>query len=149
MSRTLTAADRSALIRLANTMPAGSEERRAILAGLQKQARPVNKSLMNKAHSLLERGTKRLRTHDVFGDVYDLHSRKTHWSGDPSESAIFYFVGGDRKKRDLEQAAKKALAPISDQIESMFVGWTQDVTWTPAAKQYGPYDELRVELRFR
>ena len=34
MSRTLTAADRSALIRLASTMPAGSEGRRAILAGL-------------------------------------------------------------------------------------------------------------------
>ena len=38
MSRTLTAADRSALIRLASTLPAGSEERRAILAGLSKQA---------------------------------------------------------------------------------------------------------------
>ena len=38
MSRTLTASDRSALIRLASTMPAGSPERRAILAGLQKTA---------------------------------------------------------------------------------------------------------------
>ena len=38
MSRTLTAADRSALIRLASTMPAGSEERKAILAGLSKKA---------------------------------------------------------------------------------------------------------------
>ena len=35
MSRTLTAADRSALIRLASTLPAGSDERRAILAGLE------------------------------------------------------------------------------------------------------------------
>ena len=34
MSRTLTAADRSALIRLASALPTGSEERRAILAGL-------------------------------------------------------------------------------------------------------------------
>jgi hypothetical protein len=34
-SRRLTAADRSALIRLASTMPVGSTERRAILAGLQ------------------------------------------------------------------------------------------------------------------
>ena len=34
MSRTLTAADRRALIRLASTLPAGSEERKAILAGL-------------------------------------------------------------------------------------------------------------------
>ena len=38
MSRTLTAADRSALIRLASTLPAGSDERRAILAGLNKQS---------------------------------------------------------------------------------------------------------------
>ena len=38
MPRTLTAADRSALIRLASTLPAGSEERRAILAGMQRVA---------------------------------------------------------------------------------------------------------------
>ena len=38
MSRSLTAADRSALIRLASTLPAGSEERKAILAGLSKKA---------------------------------------------------------------------------------------------------------------
>jgi len=38
MSRTLTAADRSALIRLASTLPAGSAERKAILAGLSKSA---------------------------------------------------------------------------------------------------------------
>jgi len=43
MSRTLTAADRSALIRLASTLPAGSAERRAILAGLSKSAaRPLS-----------------------------------------------------------------------------------------------------------
>jgi hypothetical protein len=38
MSRTLTAADRSALIRLASTMGPGSPERRSILAGLEKSA---------------------------------------------------------------------------------------------------------------
>ena len=38
MSKSLTAADRSSLIRLASTLPKGSEERRAILAGLQKAA---------------------------------------------------------------------------------------------------------------
>ncbi len=36
MARNLTASDRSSLIRLASTMPAGSVERRAILAGLKK-----------------------------------------------------------------------------------------------------------------
>ena len=39
MARHLTAADRSALIRLASTLPAGSEERKAILAGLEKASR--------------------------------------------------------------------------------------------------------------
>ena len=34
MSRTLTASDRSSLIRLASTLPVGSPERKAILAGL-------------------------------------------------------------------------------------------------------------------
>lgn len=38
MSRTLTAADRSALIRLASTMPKGDTTRRAILAGLERIA---------------------------------------------------------------------------------------------------------------
>jgi len=40
MSRRLTAADRSALIRLASTLPVGSEERRAILAGLMDRPEP-------------------------------------------------------------------------------------------------------------
>jgi hypothetical protein len=38
MSRTSTASDRSVLIRLASTLPAGSAERRAILSGLSKTA---------------------------------------------------------------------------------------------------------------
>lgn len=38
MSRRLTAADRSALIRLASTMPVGSDERKAVLTGLRRTA---------------------------------------------------------------------------------------------------------------
>tara|TARA_B100001094_G_scaffold330824_1_gene397106 strand:- start:2035 stop:2541 length:507 start_codon:yes stop_codon:yes gene_type:complete len=38
MSRTFTASDRRSLIRLASTLPVGSDERKAILAGLSKQA---------------------------------------------------------------------------------------------------------------
>ena len=38
MARTLTASDRSTLIRLASSMPVGSPERKAILAGLAKTA---------------------------------------------------------------------------------------------------------------
>ena len=39
--KNLTASDRSALIRLAASLPKGSEERRAILAGLSKSAAPT------------------------------------------------------------------------------------------------------------
>lgn len=42
MSRTLTATDRSALIRLASNLPEGSVERRAILAGLVAGTAPTN-----------------------------------------------------------------------------------------------------------
>lgn len=38
MSRTLIGADRSTLIRLASTLPVGSTERKAILAGLSREA---------------------------------------------------------------------------------------------------------------
>lgn len=53
MSRTLTAADRSALIRLASTMEPGSPERKAILAGLEKSALsepgdPYGKGVVNR-----------------------------------------------------------------------------------------------------
>lgn len=47
MSKTLTATDRKALIRLASSMEKGSPERRAILAGLSKTAFGGSKSLWN------------------------------------------------------------------------------------------------------
>jgi len=40
MSRTLTAADRTALIRLAHSLPKGSEERKTLLAGLKVASLP-------------------------------------------------------------------------------------------------------------
>lgn len=42
MASNLTASNRKSLIRLASTLPAGSEERRAILAGLSKSAADVD-----------------------------------------------------------------------------------------------------------
>jgi hypothetical protein len=39
MAKTITASDRKALIRLASTLPVGSEERKAILAGLKTSGR--------------------------------------------------------------------------------------------------------------
>jgi hypothetical protein len=44
MPKTLTASDRSSLIKLAHSMEKGSEERKAILAGLKK-AGPTPKGL--------------------------------------------------------------------------------------------------------
>lgn len=60
MSRSLTAADRSALIRLASTLPAGSEERRAILAGLRSRREDPNRAKVYKeiedmANALIKR----------------------------------------------------------------------------------------------
>ena len=52
MARILTASDRSALIRLASTLPAGSEERRAILKGLSNVVRTASVKLT--PESLLE-----------------------------------------------------------------------------------------------
>ena len=54
MSKTLTASDRTALIRLASSLPAGSPERRAILAGLSKSA-------LGPAKSIWKALTKQLR----------------------------------------------------------------------------------------
>ena len=54
MSKTLTATDRKALIRLASSMEKGSEERRAILAGLSKTAR-TNWKVVNLSRSTLSK----------------------------------------------------------------------------------------------
>lgn len=54
MSLTLTASDRSALIRLASTMPVGTDERRAILAGLARTA-----SLLIRLPSSYPRGAEK------------------------------------------------------------------------------------------
>jgi hypothetical protein len=70
MSRTLTAADRSALIRLASTLPAGSEERRAILTGLKEAARrtPIT---MQELRDLDDGGTLLLEKRDWNGPTLD------------------------------------------------------------------------------
>jgi len=54
MSKTLTASDRKSLIRLASSLPAGSPERRAILAGLQKGA-----ALLGPRRDFARRASKR------------------------------------------------------------------------------------------
>lgn len=62
MARHLTAADRSALIRLASTLPAGSEERKAILAGLEKASRS---RMLQKVQKMTDAQRKRLSFDDV------------------------------------------------------------------------------------
>jgi len=69
MSRTLTAADRSALIRLASTMEKGSPERKAILAGLNKSAQPDVEYYITP-----KRGTM---TGREFGDILGEYARDT------------------------------------------------------------------------
>jgi hypothetical protein len=57
MPRTLTASDRSALIRLASTLPKGSEERKAILSGLLKESKvrqPTLRSLEDELDAILD-----------------------------------------------------------------------------------------------
>ena len=83
MSRTLTAADRSALIRLASTLPVGSAERKAILAGLSKQAEaPAPRGVdmaawqqfsgnVDKSVALLEKAGARLVKYDPNDGQFD------------------------------------------------------------------------------
>ena len=61
MPRTITAADRSRLIRLASTMEKGSPERKAILAALGKKGFddvPNFAAIERKFHSMLPKGVK-------------------------------------------------------------------------------------------
>jgi hypothetical protein len=60
MSRSLTASDRSALIRLASTLPKGSDERRVILAGLQEAN--ITKDVLTDVVRTLERASATART---------------------------------------------------------------------------------------
>lgn len=84
MSRKLTASDRSALIRLASTLPAGSEERRAILAGLSKKANAWPSGTLD-LRSLGQKGllqhavdiVKRTRPFEIDDDNADVRGLKT------------------------------------------------------------------------
>lgn len=54
MPRDFTDSDRASLIRLASSLPAGSEERRAILAGLERSASPDLKTDLEKIRKDIE-----------------------------------------------------------------------------------------------
>jgi len=77
MPRTLTAADRSALIRLAATMDKGSPERKAILAGLEKSASLLMKEWEAGQEPLFKAGSSKEEKYvQLFRDLADKR-RKT------------------------------------------------------------------------
>ena len=99
MSRTLTAADRSALIRLASTMPVGSTERRAILAGLSHKATETINRLAMSGHMpdnapdwVKSSKSKRLESVDMDGD----------------DAGRVYFTMTSSERKMLEDALKEA-----------------------------------------
>ena len=73
MSRSLTASDRKSLIRLASSLPAGSPERRAILAGLGQGSRASRRPAFHKE------GSPREFQKAVDALVEAAHKVSLHW----------------------------------------------------------------------
>ena len=95
MSRKLTASDRSALIKLATTLPKGSPERKAILAGLfSSDIDPDRMEGMNKIENMIKPMTKR---NGPFDKITKLIAEEMHWAGD------------DEMYDDLNKIAKKVM----------------------------------------
>ena len=94
MARTLTASDRKSLIRLASTLPKGSPERKAILAGLSKSANP--KVVANDVFKALQ---KSLRGRDYYlnfmvkGDIAKVSDMYGH--GKPFHAEVFFQIQPD------------------------------------------------------
>lgn len=101
MSRSLTASDRSALIRLASSLPANSPERKAILAGLSKTQGKVAGSspFLAPLHRFLE-------------NLGDLHGKgAVVWSSKVSpqggillEGHLSEIFGGSEMEAELEES---------------------------------------------
>ena len=95
MSRKLTASDRSALIKLASTLPAGSEERRAILSHLKKgmNFKRIDRDMINAAKEMgslmAGRPDVAIKIRDALGDPY-------------KESARALFRAYEAAQRDLD-----------------------------------------------
>lgn len=95
MSRILTASDRKSLIKLASTMPKGSPERKAILAGLEKASRS---RLLQKVRGMTNDERKRLS----FKDMGALDQEQYR----PAVDAIVRKVTSDIAE-DINSAARK------------------------------------------
>ena len=130
MPRTLTAADRSALIRLAATMGKGSPERKAILAGLEKAAEDhvaFNDSLKKLLKGLKrDTGAKKIKqTYKGKGGEAARSQQLVEWSGAtlgiwPDKG--FVSLRGPRTSREVYDADGKWLKtdrtpPTTDRID--------------------------------
>lgn len=74
MSHSLSSSDRSALIRIASSLPRGSGERRAILSGLRRQAgvNPhIDKGLLRRLESLISKAEGVASDFDDLAKVFD------------------------------------------------------------------------------
>lgn len=116
----LTASDRKALIRLASSLPKGSEERRAILAGLgsKRSSKDPARRAKDALDTLDELESDRL---EVTGDVLDVLNeikRGGTPSENPADRADSYF------RKDLEDW----LEVLRDQgRETVFADWRQEL----------------------
>lgn len=95
MTRKLTASDRRSLIRLASTLPKGSEERRAILSHLKKgmDFKRIDREMVNAAKEmgslLAGRPNAAIKIRDALGDPF-------------KESARALFRAYEAAQRDLD-----------------------------------------------
>lgn len=98
MSRSLSASDRSSLMRLASTLPVGSPERKAILASLSKTGSPVDAAAARAVQAIAEKYATFLKGEAVLtrdGDrpyywtIYNSPIYKVLY-GDDDSGLVFY-----------------------------------------------------------
>ena len=111
MSRNLTASDRTSLIKLASSLPAGSPERKAILAGLTKIS--YDQSLVKYRVVPPKGALKAWLDHGDIGGVDRSHVGKKIWQGTVSASQVEEFTKG------LQIMGEYADADFDQQLEDI------------------------------
>lgn len=114
MSRTLTAADRKRLIKMASTMPVGSPERKAVLKGLSKSAASVD-ALRRKVEDLFY--DYNLTVGDEY-EEYDGYSGRAMY-GARSPLAFEVFSRNDGPHSDLGKDMKR----LGFMADNLGMGW--------------------------
>jgi hypothetical protein len=140
----LTASDRKAMIRLASALPKGSDERRAVLAGLVKSAtlsRHAGWSAPKLTKSLAKQVAKRLDKHWAQTGVKSLQSiRDALGSGLVAEMSM-----SDRI--DNQEAVKTWKGGLSEADLHKVFRWIEDVQNGKAKKTYRMTDEALAKLK--